>query len=117
MEIGKYIDHTNLKMDATTKDITKLCEEAIKYNFENVCVHPCYVTLAKELLKDTNIGVCTVVGFPLGMNTPKVKSFEAIDAVENGADEIDMVINVGALKDKDYDYVKKEIELIRDDID
>ena len=117
MEIGKYIDHTNLKMDATTKDITKLCEEAIKYQFENVCVHPYYVTLAKELLKDTNIGVCTVVGFPLGMNTPKVKSFEAIDAVENGADEIDMVINVGALKDKDYDYVKKEIELIRDDID
>ena len=117
MEIGKYIDHTNLKMDATVKDITKLCEEAIKYKFENVCVHPYYVSLAKELLKDTNIGVCTVVGFPLGMNTPKVKSFEAIDAAENGADEIDMVINVGALKDKDYDYVKKEIELIRDDID
>lgn len=117
MEIGKYIDHTNLKMDATTKDITKLCEEAIKYKFENVCVHPYYVSLAKELLKDTNIGICTVIGFPLGMNTPKVKSFEAIDAVENGADEIDMVINVGALKDKDYDYVKKEIELIRDDID
>ena len=117
MEIGKYIDHTNLKMDATVKDITKLCEEAIKYKFENVCVHPYYVSLAKELLKDTNIGVCTVVGFPLGMNTPKVKSFEEIDAVENGADEIDMVINVGALKDKDYDYVKKEIELIRDDID
>ena len=117
MEIGKYIDHTNLKMDATVKDITKLCEEAIKYKFENVCVHPYYVSLAKELLKDTNIGVCTVVGFPLGMNTPKVKSFEAIDAAENGADEIDMVLNVGALKDKDYDYVKKEIELIRDDID
>ncbi len=117
MEIGKYIDHTNLKMDATTEDITKLCEEAIENSFENVCVHPYYVSLAKELLKDTNIGVCTVVGFPLGMNTPKVKSFEAIDAVENGADEIDMVINVGALKDKDYDYVKKEIELVRDDID
>ena len=117
MEIGKYIDHTNLKMDAKESDIVKLCEEAIKYNFENVCVHPYYVTLAKSLLKNTNIGVCTVVGFPLGMNTPKVKSFEAIDAVENGADEIDMVINVGALKDKDYDYVKKEIELIRDDID
>ena len=117
MEIGKYIDHTNLKMDATTKDITKLCEEAIEYNFESVCIHPYYVSLAKDLLKDTNIGVCTVIGFPLGMNTPKVKSFEAIDAVENGADEIEMVINVGALKDKDYDYVKKEIELIRDDID
>lgn len=117
MELGKYIDHTNLKMDATEKDIVKLCEEAIKYQFENVCVHPYYVTLAKSLLKDTNIGVCTVVGFPLGMNTPKVKSFEALEAVENGADEIDMVINVGALKDKDYDYVKKEIELVRDDID
>lgn len=117
MEIGKYIDHTNLKMDAKEEDIVKLCEEAIEYGFENVCVHPCYVKLAKKILKDTNIGVCTVVGFPLGMNSPKVKSFEAIDAVENGADEIDMVINVGALKDKDYDYVKKEIELVRDDID
>ncbi len=117
MEIGKYIDHTNLKMDAKTEDITKLCAEAIENGFETVCVHPCYVSLAKNLLKNTNIGVCTVIGFPLGMNTPKVKSFEAIDAVENGADEIDMVINVGALKDKDYDYVKKEIELIRDDID
>ena len=117
MELGKYIDHTNLKMDAKEEDIVKLCEEAIKYQFENVCVHPYYVTLVKSLLKETNIGVCTVVGFPLGMNTPKVKSFEALEAVENGADEIDMVINVGALKDKDYDYVKKEIELVRDDID
>ena len=72
MEIGKYIDHTNLKMDAKEKDIVKLCEEAIEYNFENVCVHPYYVPLAHDLLKSTNIGVCTVVGFPLGMNTPKV---------------------------------------------
>jgi len=117
MEIGKYIDHTNLKMDAREEDIVKLCDEAVKYKFENVCVNPYYVSLAKSLLKDTNIGVCTVVGFPLGMNTPKVKSFEALEAIENGADEIDMVINVGALKDKDYDYVKKEIELVRDDID
>lgn len=117
MEINKYIDHTNLKMDATSKDIAKLCREAMEYNFETVCVHPCYVTLAKELLEDSNVGVCTVIGFPLGMNTPKTKAFEAIDAVENGADEIDMVINVGALKDKDYDYVKSEIEEIRDSID
>ena len=117
MEIGKYIDHTNLKMDATTNDIEKLCKEAIEYNFETVCVHPYYVSLAKELLKDTNIGVCTVIGFPLGMNTPKTKAFEAIDAIENGADEIDMVINVGALNDKDYDYVKEEIAEIRDSID
>ncbi len=117
MEIGKYIDYTNLKMDATEKDIAKLCKEAIEYNFMTVCVHPYYVSLAKELLKDTNIEVCTVVGFPLGMNTPKTKSFEAIDAVEMGASEIDMVINVGALKDKDYDYIKEEIELVRDSID
>ena len=89
MEIGKYIDHTNLKMDAKEEDIVKLCHEAIEYGFETVCVQPYYVAFAKELLKDTNIGVCTVVGFPLGMNTPKVKSFEAIDAVENGADEVD----------------------------
>lgn len=117
MEIGKYIDHTNLKMDATSKDIAKLCQEALEYNFETVCVHPCYVALAKEFLEGSNIGVCTVVGFPLGMNTPKTKAYEAIDAIEQGADEIDMVINVGALKDKDYDYVKSEIEEIRDSID
>lgn len=117
MEIGKYIDHTNLKIDAKEEDIAKLCHEAIEYGFETVCVHPYYVALAKDLLKDTNVGVCTVVGFPLGMNTPKVKAFEAIDAIENGADEIDMVINVGALKDKDYNYVKDEIEEIRDSID
>lgn len=117
MEIGKYIDHTNLKMDATVKDITKLCHEALEYNFETVCVHPYYVPLANDLLKNSNIGICTVVGFPLGMNTPKVKSYEAIEAVDNGADEIDMVINVGALKDKDYDYVKSEIEEVRDSID
>lgn len=117
MEIGKYIDHTNLKMDATSQDIAKLCREAMEYNFETVCVHPCYVALAKELLEGSNVGVTTVIGFPLGMNTPKTKAYEAIDAVEEGADEIDMVINVGALKDKDYDYVKKEIEEIRDSID
>ena len=117
MEIGKYIDHTNLKMDATSKDIAKLCREAMEYNFETVCVHPCYVALAKELLEGSYLGVTTVIGFPLGMNTPKTKAYEAIDAIEEGADEIDMVINVGALKDKDYDYVKKEIEEIRDSID
>lgn len=117
MEIGKYIDHTNLKADATSEDIVKLCEEAINYGFEAVCVNPSYVTLAKQLLEDTNISVCTVVGFPLGANTPKTKAYEAIDAVENGADEIDMVINIGAVKDKDYDYVKSEIEEVRDSID
>ncbi len=114
MEIGKYIDHTNLKMDAKTSDIEKLCKEAIEYGFESVCVHPYYVPLAKKLLEGTNVNVCVVIGFPLGMNTPKTKAFEAVEALELGASEFDMVINVGALKDKDYDYVKREIEEVRD---
>ena len=114
MEIGKYIDHTNLKMDASEKDIEQLCNEAIEYGFEAVCVHPYYISLAKQLLENTNVGICTVIGFPLGMNTPRTKCFEAVDALELGADEFDMVINVGALKDKDYDYIKKEIEDVRD---
>ena len=117
MELNKYIDSTNLKMEATALDITKLCEDAIKYNFESFCVSPCYVSLAKDLLEDTNILVDTVVGFPLGISSPKTKQFEATEAAELGADEIDMVINVGALKDKEYDYVKKEIEGVRDVLD
>ncbi len=117
MELNKYIDSTNLKMEATASDITKLCEEAIKYNFESVCVSPCYVTLAKKLLEGTNILVDTVVGFPFGTSSPKTKQFEAIEVAEFGADEIDMVINVGALKDQEYDYVKNEIEGVRDVLD
>ena len=117
MELNKYIDHTNLKNTATLKDIEKLCNEAIEYNFASVCVYPYYVTLAKKLLKDTNVDVCTVIGFPSGESTKETKVFEAINAVENGADEIDMVINISALKNKDYDYVKDEIEEIRDAID
>jgi len=117
MELNNYIDHTNLSATATVDDITKLCEEAKKYHFASVCVHPYYVRLAKELLKDSNVEVGTVIGFPLGANTIEVKSFEAINAIENGATEIDMVINLAALKNKDYDYVKEEIEEIRDSID
>ena len=117
MELNKYIEHTNLKNTATLKDIESLCNEAIKYEFAAVCVYPYYVRLAKELLKDTNIEVCTVIGFPSGMSTREVKVYEAIDAVEKGADMIDMVINVSAIKNKDYDYVKEEIEEIRDAID
>lgn len=116
MELNKYIDHTNLKANATMKDIEKLCNEAIEYGFASVCVNPYYVGLASELLNGSNVGVCTVIGFPLGMNTISVKEYEAIDAINNGATEIDMVINVGALKDKDYEYVKKEIETVRDSI-
>ena len=110
------IDHTNLNNTATFEDIEKLCKEAIEYNFATVCVHPFYVSIVKEYLKKTNIGVTTVVGFPLGMNTTQVKVYEAIDAAENGADEIDMVINIGAVKNKDYDYIKQEIEEVRDAI-
>ena len=117
MELNKYIDHTNLKNTATLKDIEKLCNEAIEYNFASVCVYPYYVTLAKKLLKNSNVDVCTVIGFPSGESTKETKVFEAINAVENGADEIDMVINISALKNKDYDYIKDEIEEIRDAID
>ena len=117
MELGKYIDHTNLKADATLRDIERLCDEAIKYHFHSVCVSPYYTMLANNLLKDTDIEVCTVIGFPLGQNTTETKSYEAIEAVNNGASEIDMVINIAALKNKDYEYVKSEIEEIRDSID
>lgn len=117
MELNKYIDHTNLKNTATLKDIEKLCNEAIKYKFASVCIYPYYIPLAKKLLKDTNVEVCTVIGFPTGESTKEVKVYEAIDAVEHGATEIDMVINISALKNKDYDYVKEEIEEVRDAID
>ncbi len=117
MELNSYIDHTNLKAMATLEDIRTLCEEAKKYHFASVCVHPYYVRLASELLKDSNVEVGTVIGFPLGASTMEVKSFEAINAIENGATEIDMVINLSALKNKDYDYVKEEIEEVRDSID
>ena len=116
MDINNYIDYTNLKAYATKEDIKKLCGEAVKFHFVSVCVNPCYVELAKELLEGTNVNVCTVIGFPLGANLLAVKEYEAISAVELGADEIDMVINIGALKDKDYDYIKEEIETIRDSI-
>jgi len=116
MDLSSYIDHTNLNKCATVDDIIKLCDEAVKYHFASVCVYPCFVKAVKEYLKDTTVNVCTVIGFPNGMNTSNTKVYEAIEAVENGADEIDMVINIGALKDKNYDYVKQEIEEIRDSI-
>ena len=114
--MNSYIDHTNLKKDAKVKDIEKLCDEAMKYHFASVCVYPYYVKAVKEYLKGSNVEVCTVVGFPNGNSTTNVKVYEAIDAVENGATEIDMVINISALKNKDYDYVKNEIEEVRDSI-
>lgn len=114
MNINKYIDHTNLKAFATKKDIEKLCDEAIKYNFVSVCVNPYYVILANELLIRSDVKVCTVIGFPFGQNTKEVKVYEAKTAIDNGADELDMVINIAALKDKYYDYVKDEIKQIKD---
>lgn len=117
MDLGNYIDHTNLKAYATLADIKKLCDEAIKYHFQTVCVNPCYVKSAKEYLKGSNTLVCTVIGFPLGANTVQTKEYETIDAINDGADEIDMVINIGALKNKDYDYIKQEISDIRDACD
>lgn len=117
MEINKYIDHTNLMAFATHEDIKKLCDEAKANHFEAVCVNPYYVSYAKGELKDSNVNVCTVIGFPLGQNSTRTKEYEAIVAIEDGADEIDMVINIAALKDKNYDYVKQEIEDIRDAID
>ena len=116
MDINSYIDYTNLKAICKKDDIKKLCEEAISNHFASVCINPCYVELAKSLLEGTNVSVCTVIGFPLGANTISVKEYEAISAIECGADEIDMVVNIGAIKDGDFEYVKEEIETIRDSI-
>ena len=110
---SKYFDHTILKADATEKEIINLCEEAKKYNFASVCVNPCYVKKCVEILKETDVDVCTVVGFPLGSMTTESKLFETEQALKDNADEIDMVINIGKLKDKDYDYVKNEINLLK----
>lgn len=112
MELNKYIDHTLLKPEATKEQITKLCQEARQYDFASVCVNTCYVPLAKELLAGSDVKVCCVVGFPLGAMDTVSKAFEAKTAVENGAREVDMVINIGALKDKDYDYVTKDIAAV-----
>lgn len=113
MEFNKYFDHTLLKPDATLPEIQKLCSEAAQYNFASVCVNPAYVAASKEYLKGTDVDVCTVIGFPLGANTPAVKAFEAMEAVKQGATEIDMVIAVGPLKNKEDDYVQAEITLVK----
>lgn len=113
MDLSGYIDHTNLDRSASAYVIENLCKEAKKYKFASVCVHPYYVEKAKKLLKNSNVKVCTVIGFPLGMNTVETKVFETKDALDKGADEIDMVINVAALKDGKNAYVKDEIMKIR----
>lgn len=107
--IPSMIDHTILKADATKEMIETLCKEAIEYNFKAVCVNPTHVEYCASLLKNANVKVATVIGFPLGANTKEVKAFETSDAINKGAEEIDMVINIGALKDKDYNEVKEDI--------
>lgn len=116
MELNKYIDHTNLKQDMSEQDLIKLVNEAKEYDFFSICINPCWVTLASELLAGSNTNVCSVIGFPLGANTTNIKVLEAKEAIDNGASEIDMVINVSKLKDKDYEYVYNEIKKIKEAI-
>ena len=110
--IAKMIDHTLLKADTTKAQIMKLCEEAKQYGFASVCVNPTWVATAAELLKGTDVKVCTVIGFPLGASTPETKAFETKNAIENGAEEVDMVINIGALKDGNDDLVERDIRAV-----
>ncbi|MBI4744017.1 MAG: deoxyribose-phosphate aldolase [Actinobacteria bacterium] len=113
-QFAKTIDHTLLRPEAVEKDIAKICEEARKYNFMSVIVNPCYVELAKSFLTSSAVKVGTVVGFPFGAATPETKAFEAHDAVLRGADEIDMVINIGALKSGNFELVQNEIKGVID---
>ena len=109
IQINELIDHTNLKPGATKADIEKLCHEAMEYGFASVCINPCYVSLAERLLRNSKTNICTVIGFPLGATTAETKNMEASLAYSEGADEFDMVINVGALKDGRIDYVLRDI--------
>lgn len=112
--IAQYIDHTILNADATKADIQRVCEEAKEYNFKTVCIQPYWVKYAKEILGDSKVGVTTVIGFPLGANTTEIKVAEAKLAVAEGASDVDMVINIGALKSEDYDTVLKDIQAVVD---
>ena len=112
--VAGMIDHTLLKPDATSSDVKILCNEAKKYSFASVCINPGYVSLCSELLRGTNVKVCTVIGFPLGATTTEVKQFETEQAINNGADEVDMVINIGQLKQGNYDYVQKDVKAVVD---
>ncbi|MED4463912.1 deoxyribose-phosphate aldolase [Metabacillus fastidiosus] len=111
-DLAKMIDHTALKADTTKAAIETLCTEAKQYCFASVCVNPTWVELAAELLKGTEVKVCTVIGFPLGANTPETKAFETKDAIDKGAEEVDMVINIGALKDKNDALVERDIHAV-----
>ena len=113
MELNRYIEHTILKQDATKAEVLKTLEEAKEFNFRCVCVNPVNVKLASDFLKGTDVSVVTVVGFPLGQSTTESKVLETIDAVKNGADELDMVINTGKLKDGEFDYIVEDISAVK----
>lgn len=113
MQLEQYIDYTNLKPDATRADIEELCKIAKERGYANVCVNGAYVSLCRQLLRGSGVGVACVVGFPLGASATEVKAFEAAKAVEDGADEIDMVMAVGALKGGDFDYVANDIAAVK----
>lgn len=117
MKLNKFIDHTLLKQDATSEQIIALCKEAKTYDFMSVCVNPDFVSLAAKELKDSDVKVCTVIGFPLGANTTDVKVFETKKAILDGADEIDMVINVSKAKEHDYKFIEEEIHAIKEATD
>lgn len=110
--LARMIDHTLLKPDATVDEVKKLCDEAKEYKFASVCINPSFVPLCRDLLKNTKVKVCTVIGFPLGATTTEVKRFEAEQALQNGAQEIDMVLNIGRLKQGDYEYVFNDINQV-----
>ncbi|MGL5717456.1 MAG: deoxyribose-phosphate aldolase [Paraclostridium sp.] len=116
-KIANMIDHTILKAFATNEDVQVICKEARENNFFSVCINPTHIELVKKELEGSNVKVCTVIGFPLGANTPEVKAFETKDAIAKGADEVDMVINIGALKDKNYDLVLRDIKAVVDAAD
>ena len=112
MNYNKMIDHTVLKADTPLETVKSICDEAMEYGFASVCINPCHVAYCADYLKDSDVNVCTVIGFPLGANTSAVKAFETKDAIANGADEIDMVMNIGALKDKNYDLVRDDVKAV-----
>lgn len=111
-EVASMIDHTILSPDATVKEIKTKCQEAIEYEFASVCINPKYVSLVKDELKGSSVKVCTVIGFPLGTSTSETKAFATRKAIKNGADEIDMVINIGAIKSKAWEIVKEDIKAV-----
>ena len=112
MNYNKMIDHTVLKADTPLETVKRICDEAMEYGFASVCINPCHVAYCAKEYVGENLKICTVIGFPLGANTSAVKAFETKDAIANGADEIDMVMNIGALKDKNYDLVRDDVKAV-----